>query len=85
MGGLEDCSTGFPHAMTCNVIACGGCHDFLTIWERAEGISNITRNPTGRGEPNTQNFVGIFVCMCALLHCLMLVGVFMNRPLESFH
>jgi hypothetical protein len=61
--------------------SCGGCHDFRTIQERAEGLSTITRNSTGRGEPKHSEFCGGFLYACALLHCLMLVGVFMNRSL----
>jgi hypothetical protein len=42
-----------------------GCHDFKTIQERAEGLSTITKNSTGRGEPKHSKFCGgIFVCMC---------------------
>jgi hypothetical protein len=45
--------------------SCGGCHDFTTIQARAEGLSTITRNSIGRGEPKHSKFCGgFFVCMC---------------------
>jgi hypothetical protein len=71
----------FKRIFTRNMILVGGCHDFRTIQEKAERLSIITRNPTGRGEPKHSKFCGGFLYACALLHCMTLAGVFTKRSL----